>query len=261
MMKAMVARPFSINFDESTVNRKSLLVVDSCYVNEQCLVERRMYTCMEMEEGISGLEVADTVCTSLERDGGDLQILVVHASDGCSAILGKVKGAITILRQRIPTIPDWGGCTDHDLANLLKGGTKELCPFLTNIFSCTFGCLYKHPMHKKRQFENIEEWVGGEIRSVPKFLDVRFRVIERCCNWFETQDCALYTYFGDMKDKVEAGEYEASETEMMVLEKYIGNYLEVRLSNCFILEVAKPVMELISYFESSKIRIQHKEDK
>ena len=99
-------------------------------------------------------------------------------------------------------------------------------------------------MHKKRQFENIEEWVGEEIRSVPKFLDVRFRVIERCCNWFETQDRALYTYFGDMKDKVVAGNYEASETEMTVLEKYIGNYLEVRLTNCFILEVAKPVIRM-----------------
>ena len=99
MVKAMVARPFSIDFDESTVNGKSLLVVDSCYVNEQCLVEKRMYTCMEMVEGTSGLEVADTVCTSLERDGVDLQMLVVPASDGCSTILGKVKGAITILRQ------------------------------------------------------------------------------------------------------------------------------------------------------------------
>ena len=39
------------------------------------------------------------------------------------------------------------------------------------------GGLSKHSMHKKRDFEAIEEWVGSEIRKVPKFIDVRFRYV------------------------------------------------------------------------------------
>ena len=55
--------------------------------------------------------------------------------------------------------------------------------------------------------------------------------------------------------------YEASETEMIVLEKYLGNYLEIKLSISFILDVCKPVMDLISFFESEKVRIQDRHAK
>ena len=64
------------------------------------------------------------------------------------------------------------GCSDHDLANLLKHGVKVLCPELTDIFSALYGCLSKHSMHKKRVFEDLEEIVGLEIKKVPKFIDV-----------------------------------------------------------------------------------------
>ena len=67
--------------------------------------------------------------------------------------------------------------------------------------------------------------------------------------------------FADLKTKVMETSYQASETEMIVLEKFLGNYLEVRLSNRFLLEVGKPVMELISFFESQKIRIQDRYSK
>ena len=95
-----------------------------------------------------------------------------------------------------------------------------------------------------------------EIKKVPKFLSVRFRVIQACCKWLESQDRGVYKYFKQMKDDVLAEKYEASDTEMIVLEKFIGNYMEMKLSNLFILDVCEPVMELISYFESEKVRIQ-----
>ena len=58
-----------------------------------------------------------------------------------------------------------------------------------------------------------------------------------------------------------AGKYEASKTEMIVVEKYKGNYLEVKLASLFIIDVSKPVMDLISFFESNKIRIHAKQGK
>ena len=107
----------------------------------------------------------------------------------------------------------------------------------------------------------MSEWIGLEIRKVPKFLSVRFRVIEACCEWLELQDKGVYKYFKEMKLSVLDDKYEASETEMIVLEKYLGNYLEVKLSTAFILDVCKPVMDLISFFESEKIRIQDRHRK
>ena len=71
----------------------------------------------------------------------------------------------------------------------------------------------------------MSEWIGIEIRKVPKFLSVRFRVIEACCEWLELQDKGVYKYFKEMKLSVLDDKYEASETEMIVLEKYLGNYL------------------------------------
>ena len=144
---------------------------------------------------------------------------------------------------------------------MLKHGVKVLCPELTDIFSALYGCLSKHSMHKKRVFEGLEEIVGLEIKKVPKFIDVRFRVIQRCCLWLESQDRAVYQYFSEMKEKIMAGKYEASKTEMIVVEKYKGNYLEVKLASLFIIDVSKPVMDLISFFESNKIRIHDKQGK
>ena len=131
-----------------------------------------------------------------------------------------------------------------------------MTPELTNIFSAMFGCLNKHSMHKKRIFQGLEDVLGLSNKTVPKFIDVRFRVITRCCEWLLSQERAVYQYFTDMKDRVMAGQYEASQTEMIVLKQYLGNYLEVRLSCHFIIDVSKPVMDLISFFESSKVRIR-----
>ena len=106
----------------------------------------------------------------------------------------------TFFQLKIIHLPS--GCVAHDCSNILKSGVKALHPSLVKLFPALFGSLSKHSMHKKREFEDIEEWVGLEIKKVPKFLDVRFRVIERCSTWMEGQDRALYRYFSDMRTKV-----------------------------------------------------------
>ena len=53
----------------------------------------------------------------------------------------------------------------------------------------------------------------------------------------------------------------ASETEMIVLEEYLGSYLEVRLSNSFLVEVCKPVIQMIDFFKSNSMRVQYRYEK
>ena len=256
LVKNLQDRPYSVNFDESTVNGTSQLVINVSCLTEDLLVEKRCLTTVALQNGTTGQELADEVIFQLENRSIDLLKMMSVSTDGCSGMIGTLKGAQKYLRDKIPTLPNWGGCADHDLANLLKSSVAKLCPDLPAIFSALHGCLNKHSMHKKRNFERMAEWVGVEIRKVPKFLSVRFRVIEACCEWLESQDRGVFKYFKEMKKAVLNKSYEASETEMIVLEKYLGNYLDVKLSTAFILDVCKPVMELISFFESEKIRIQ-----
>ena len=261
LVQYLQKRPYSLNFDESTVNGDSQLDINVSYLTEELLVEKRCLTTVALQGGTSGQELALQVIHELETRGIDPLKMTSVSTDGCAAMIGVLQGAQKHLRDIIPTLPSWGGCADHDLANLLKSSVAKLNPDLPAIFSALHGCLNKHSMHKKRKFESMAEWIGLEIRKVPKFLSVRFRVIEACCKWLEAQDCAVYKYFKEMKKSVMDDKYEASETEMIVLEKYLGNYLDVKLSIAFILDVSKPVMELINFFESEKIRIQDRHRK
>ena len=61
--------------------------------------------------------------------------------------------------------------------------------------------------------------------------------------------------------QVQAGKLVASETEMIVLEEYLGSYLEVRLSNSFLVEVCKPVIQMIDFFKSNSMRVQYRYEK
>ena len=158
---------------------------------------------------------------------------------------------------------------------------KALNPALVKLFPALFGCLSKHSMHKKQEFEGIEKWVGLKIKKVPQFLDVRFRAMQRCSTWMETHRSGSVPVFQRHKEQgvlninnyidflfrvvsyqlysvqMQAGEYVASKTEMIVLEEYMGSYLEVWLTNSFLVEVCKLVIQMIEFFESNSVRIQY----
>ena len=261
LVKNLKDRPYSLNFDESTVNGESQLDINVSYLTPELLVEKRCLTTVALQGGTTGKELALLVMEQLNSRNIDPLKMMSVSTDGCAAMIGVLNGAQKVLRDIIPTLPIWGGCADHDLANVIKSSVGKLCPNLTSIFSALHGCLNKHSMHKKRNFEAMSEWIGIEIRKVPKFLSVRFRVIEACCKWLESQDRGVYKYFTDMKEKVMSGQYDPSDTEMIVLEKYLGDYLEVKLSNLFILDVCKPVMDMISFFEAEKVRIHERHKK
>ena len=254
-LQAMQLRPYSCNFDESTVNGKSLVALNVAYLTAELLVERRSLAVIELEEGSTGQEMADLVVAELQTNNIPIQQMMSVKTDGCSAMLGALRGAQKLLRDKVATLPTFGGCIDHDLANLLKSAVKILNKDLVSIYPAMHACIAKHSMHKKREFEALEREIGVEIRGTPKFLSVRFRVIQILAEWCESQDRALYTYFCGLRDKGLAGTYQPSETEIIVLTKYLRGYLEVRLSQCFLLEAVKPIMKLINYYEAGEVRI------
>ena len=192
LVKNLQDRPYSINFDESTVNGESQLDINISYLTPELLVEKRCLTTVALQHGTTGKEIALQVIHELTIRNIDPLKMMSVATDGCGAMIGVLQGAQKYLRDIIPTLPNWGGCADHDLANMLKSSVAKLCPHLTSIFSALRGSLNKHSMHKKRKFQATSEWIGLEIKKVPKFLTVRFRVIQACCTWLESQDRGVY---------------------------------------------------------------------
>ena len=112
----------------------------------------------------------------------------------------------------------WVGCADHDLATLLKSAVGVLSSGLISIYSALHGCLSKNSMHKNRDFERLEKWLGLEIKKNPQFLEVRFRVIEMC------QLDGLYSYFADLKTKVMETSYQCKVLTSVVEDgRHTGN--------------------------------------
>ena len=48
---------------------------------------------------------------------------------------------------------------------------------------------------------------------------------------------------------------EPTDTEMIILQEYKCNYMELRLTNKFILDVSEPLINFLDYFESNEVRI------
>ena len=136
--------PYSINFDESTVNNTTQLVVNVGHIGEDFLVRRKMFGSFKMEEGTSAEELSDKILDSFDKERVEPTMLMHPATDGCFTMLGVVNGAVAILRRKIPTIPKWGGCPGHDCSNILKSATKALDPSLCQIYPAVHAVLSKH---------------------------------------------------------------------------------------------------------------------
>ena len=152
IIQAMQLRPYSCNFDESTVNGKSQVALSVAYLTSELLVERRCLAVIEVKEGTSGQEMANLVLEELQTNNIPIQQMMSVKTDGCSAMLGALQGAQKYLRDKVATLPTFGGCIDHNLANLLKSAVKSLNKDLVSIYPAMHACIAKHSMHKKRDF-------------------------------------------------------------------------------------------------------------
>ena len=57
----MKKHPFSLNHDESTVNKTQQLNINVSFRNEADLIQKANFTTIEVTEGTSGQEIADNL--------------------------------------------------------------------------------------------------------------------------------------------------------------------------------------------------------
>ena len=81
----MQLRPYSVNFDESTINGKSELTLNVAFLTQDLLVERRCLAVIDVEEGTTGEEMANTVMKELVDNQIPLKMMMSVKTDCCSA--------------------------------------------------------------------------------------------------------------------------------------------------------------------------------
>ena len=186
--------------------------------------------------------------------------LVSDQTDGCAraVMLGRLQGCHKYLKKEVKNLPDLGGCSAHDAANIAKNGVKKISALdLNKLFRCMWANLEKHSTHKSRNYMEMSDKLGFIYKHFPKPIDVRFRYMLLLAQYMESNDRPLYEYYSDMADKAASGK-ELSETETIILEIYIKNYLLVRLLNKFLIFAVSPLVKFIDFFESREIRVQHR---
>ena len=253
---------FSINIDESSVNRKSLLDVNVSFIDkekkEPC---KRNFTTISMEKGTTASEIVDSIVQEFDASFIPLENIVTIVTDGCSSMLGEEGGVHALLRQRLPHLPHWGGCSCHDCSNILKAGVAKLNPNLTNLFSQLHTYLSTSSLHRMREYEDFCLSQGQQPHRIPDFLDVRFRTITNCAQWMEKDDRCLYLWFEKLQKEIRTGTHkDITSAEQFILKELCSNYTSVRLDNKLILDVSDPILTCINHFECEEPKIYERFD-
>ena len=255
LVETLQSNFFSLNFDESAVNKTSQLDINVSFINNKKAVKQNLTT-LSMEKGTSASEIVDIVFGFLESNLIPLSNIVVVTTDGCSTMLGEENGVQSLMRRRLDHLPHWGGCSCHDLSNLLKAGVAKLNPNLTSLYSQLHSYLSSASLHRLREYQEFCNVKGLETHSIPKFFDVRFRTISACAQWMEKDFRCLYLWFSKLTDEVKNGSHkDINATEEFILQHFSSNIIGVMLCNLFITDVGKPIMDLIDHFESEEPNI------
>ena len=80
-------------------------------------------------------------------------------------------------------------------------------------------------------------------------FEVRFRVLPKMAQWMERDDRAIYGFLSQLVSDVRSGvKKDPTDTEMKLLTLLMSNYIEVRLTNKFLIDVTKPLMKFLDIF-------------
>lgn len=248
---------FSINIDESSVNRKSQLDINVSYIDKETREAcKQNFTTISMEKGTTAPEIVDALVLEFDSSFIPLTNIITIVTDGCSTMLGEEGGVHALLRQRLPHLPHWGGCSCHDCSNILKAGVSKLNSNLTNMYSQLHSYLSTASLHRLREYEEYCHSLGLVPHRIPDFLDVRFRTITSCAEWMEKDDRCLYNWFEKLTQEIKDGTHkDISAAELVILREFSSNYFTVRLCNKFILDVSLPILTCINHFESEEPKI------
>ena len=78
----------------------------------------------------------------------------------------------------------------------------------------------------------------------------------RLSQWMEDDERCIYLFVKKLEQILKTDtKKEPTETEITILTEYRNNYLELRLTNKFILDVSAPLIKFLNFFESTEVRV------
>ena len=129
LVNIMKTNFFSLNFDESSMNKKTELDINVSFVKQDRVVKTN-FRVVEMTGSTTAAAIVDAVFEALDVGFIPRTNIVSLSTDGCSTMLGSKNGVHALMRESLPYLPDWGGCMAHSPSNMLKAAT----PFLGKSF-------------------------------------------------------------------------------------------------------------------------------
>ena len=260
IVKCMNTYPFSLNIDESDVNKKGVVNINVSFRNDDNLIQKANFSVIEIPNGTTGCEITSLVLSSLANEEINKNNLMSVQTDGCATMIGRNKGFLASLRKEIPTIPDFGGCQVHDGCNILKHGAKHLNPNITELYKCLHANLEKHSLKRNRQFQHLNQDLGFSYQHVPDFYEVRFRYVLKLAKYMEDNDRVLYVHYNQLASEYLSGK-SISESEKTIIQTYLGDYINTRLTNMFLCAIGKEIISFIDNFEKRSILVHERHGK
>ena len=254
---------FSLNIDESQVNKTCQLDVNvSGYDSESETWFKENLTTISLEKGTKAEAIKDALLNELRSENVPTENCLFIQTDGCSTMIGSLNGFHVKIREEIPTLPnlDLGGCGSHDCSNVLKNAVKKLKNPILKVYHALPSYLSSQSLHRFQKYQEFCQEHGLDPRNPPKMIDVRFRVITGLAEWMLKDDEAIYGFLKEnlTKEKLlrgKADEMEGTETQRLLTEHYLENYVEVKLTNLFIVEVSDTLMKFLNTFEKEESKL------
>ena len=106
LIKMLKNNFFSVNFEESSVNRQSQLDVNVSYIDQEMREAiKQNFTTISMERGTSASEIVEALVAEFDSCFIPLTNIMTIVTDGCATMLGEDGGVHALLRQRLPHLP------------------------------------------------------------------------------------------------------------------------------------------------------------
>ena len=183
LIQWLVDNFFSINFDESTFNKIQNLNINVSVPDENGMIQKKHFASIEVHDGSKGWQVAEKVLNKFNECGVPLTQIISEQKDGCPAMIGRIAGAHRFLKEAIPHLPDLGGCSAHDAANVVKNGVKMISAVsLTLLYKSIWANLEKHSSMKTKNFQNVSELLGFCLQTLPQIHRCAHPLCPRACH-------------------------------------------------------------------------------
>ena len=167
----------SILLDESTsLSKKSCLII---YL--RAIVSGQPVTffvdLVELQGGSACL-IKEALLKTLDKHGFTEEYLRLHllsiATDGCSVMLGKSNGLVTLLRQEFPQLISWH-CSAHRLELMVGDALKATTA--TNYFQSFMDkiyCTYSQSPKNQRELEEVAAELHQQLLKIGRVFSIRW---------------------------------------------------------------------------------------